>query len=41
MAPPPYPGVPRWVRFFGFLTVALIILFVVLHLTGNAPVGHG
>lgn len=41
MTPPPYPGAPRWVRLFGFIFVALIVLFVVLHLTGNAPVGHG
>lgn len=41
MAPPPYPGAPRWVRWLGVLAAALVLLFVVLHLTGNAPMSHG
>ena len=41
MAPPPYPGAPGWVRWLGILAVALVLLFVVLHLTGNAPMSHG
>ena len=43
MAPPPYPGTPSWVRWLGLLAIALVVLFVLLHLTGNAPMpmDHG
>lgn len=41
MAPPPYPGTPRWVRWLGALALAMVLAFVVLHLTGNAPMSHG
>jgi len=30
-------GTPRWVKVFGIIAIALVLLFVVLHLTGNAP----
>jgi len=29
------PGVPRWVKVFGIVLLILILVFVVLHLTGN------
>jgi thiosulfate reductase cytochrome b subunit len=43
MDPPPYPGAPRWARWFGLAALLLVALFVILHLTGNAPMGmsHG
>ncbi len=28
---------PRWVYVFGGIGVVLILLFVILHLTGNSP----
>ncbi len=28
------PSTPRWVKLFGMVTVILLVLFVVLHLTG-------
>jgi hypothetical protein len=47
---PPYPessgdagddiGTPRWVYGFGILAIALILLFVILHLAGMGPGGH-
>jgi len=35
------PGAPVWVKAFGVIAVVVIVLFVVLHLTGHAPMGHG
>jgi hypothetical protein len=32
---PPYPGTPRWVKVVGIIAVVLVLLFVILHLTGN------
>ena len=32
---------PGWVKGFGIIVVALLVLFVVLHLTGNGMSGHG
>lgn len=32
---------PRWVKLFGMAAVILLVLFVILHLTGNGMVGHG
>jgi len=29
------PGTPRWVKVLGIIAIVLILLFVVLHLTGN------
>jgi hypothetical protein len=31
----PAPATPRWVKVSGAVAVALIVLFVVLHLTGS------
>ncbi len=41
--PPPAPGdesTPRWVKVLGIIAIVLIVLFVILHLTGNSPRGH-
>ncbi len=32
-------GTPRWVKVFGIVAIILVLLFVILHLTGNSP-GH-
>ncbi len=34
-------GAPRWVKVFGVIAIILVVLFVVVHLTGLTPVGHG
>ena len=34
----PRPGTPHWVKVFGLVAAAVILLFVILLLTGN---GHG
>jgi hypothetical protein len=31
------PRTPRWVKAFGIISLVLVLLFVGLHLTGNAP----
>ena len=34
------PGMPRWVKMFGLITViVLVVLFVILHLTGLGGMG--
>ena len=33
-------GTPRWVKVFGIIAVALVVVLVVLHLTGVSPSGH-
>ncbi len=35
----PAPEMPRWVKLFGIIAIGLILLFVILHLTGNSPFG--
>jgi hypothetical protein len=32
---PAYPGAPRWVKVLGIITLALVVLFVVVHLAGG------
>ena len=32
---PPYPGTPRWVYVFGTIVLAVLLVFVVRHLTGG------
>ncbi len=32
---PAYPGAPRWVRVFGIIALALVLLFVIMMLTGG------
>ena len=34
------PGTPRWVLAFGVAVALVILIFLILHLTGNAPT-HG
>ena len=34
-------GVPRWVKVVGVVVLVLVLLFVVLHLTGNSLGGPG
>ena len=34
-------GTPRWVKVCGIIAILLVLLFVVLHLTGLSPAGHG
>ncbi|MDQ6693348.1 MAG: hypothetical protein M3014_02870 [Chloroflexota bacterium] len=41
MDPDTPPSTPGWVKVLGIIAVVLILLFVGLHLTGLAPVGHG
>jgi hypothetical protein len=31
---------PRWVKVFGIIVIVLVLLFVILHLTGNSLGGH-
>jgi hypothetical protein len=33
-------GTPRWVKVFGLIAIALVLLFVVLMLTGHSPGRH-
>lgn len=37
----PRPPTPRWVKVFGILIGVLIVVFVILHLTGNSLGNHG
>lgn len=37
---PPYPGTPRWVKVFGIIAAAVILLFVIL-LHTRGPHGPG
>jgi hypothetical protein len=34
------PGTPHWVKVFGLIAIILILLFVVLHLSGNRFRNH-
>lgn len=34
------PSTPRWVKVFGIITLVLVLLFVILHLTGRGFGGH-
>jgi hypothetical protein len=34
------PSTPRWVKVFGIIFIILIVLFVILHLTGNRFRNH-
>jgi hypothetical protein len=38
--PPPYPGVPRWVKVFGTIVLVVVLLFVIVLVT-RGPGGHG
>jgi hypothetical protein len=32
---------PLWVKILGAIAVVVIVAFLLLHLTGHAPMGHG
>ncbi len=34
------PATPRWVKAFGAIALALVLLFVILHLTGGGFRSH-
>lgn len=34
------PPTPRWVKMFGLVVVALVVLFVIKHLAGGGFRGH-
>jgi hypothetical protein len=34
------PPTPRWVKVFGIIAAALVLLFIILHLTGRGLGGH-
>ena len=34
-------GTPRWVKVFGIIVIVLVLLFGILHLTGNSLGGPG
>ena len=34
------PSTPRWVKVSGIIAIVLVLLFVILHLTGNSLGGH-
>jgi hypothetical protein len=38
---PPYPGTPRWVKVFGIILIAVIVLFLIVLLTHGVHRGHG
>jgi hypothetical protein len=38
---PSYPGAPRWVKILGSITLALAVVFVVVHLAGGGFHHHG
>lgn len=35
------PKMPRWVMTFVVVAVVLVVVFVILHLAGVGPTGHG
>ena len=39
--PPIYPGAPRWVKILGIITLALVAVFVAVHLAGGGFRHHG
>jgi len=38
---PAYPGAPRWVKILGIISLALVVLFVAVHLAGGGFRHHG
>jgi hypothetical protein len=45
MADPPLDGIsnagtPRWVKVFGIIAIVLLVVFIILHLTGNRLGSH-
>ena len=33
-------GMPRWVKVFVMVAIVLVVAFIILHLTGRAPMSH-
>jgi hypothetical protein len=33
-------GTPRWVKVFGIIALALLVLLVIMHLAGLSPMSH-
>jgi len=38
---PAYPGTPRWVKVLGLISLALVVVFVAVHLAGGGFRHHG
>ena len=38
---PPYPGPPRWVKVFGIILIAVVVLFLIVLLTHGVHRGPG
>jgi hypothetical protein len=38
--PPQTTRAPRWVKVFGIIALVVVLLFVILHLSGDGPRGH-
>jgi hypothetical protein len=38
---PAYPGAPRWVKILAVISLALVVVFVVVHLAGGGFRHHG
>lgn len=36
-----YPGTPRWVKVLGIISLALVVVFVAVHLAGGGFRHHG
>ncbi|QDG87101.1 hypothetical protein [Pseudarthrobacter sp. NIBRBAC000502770] len=36
----PVTGPPRWVKVFGIIAIALVLLFVIIHLAGGGMGSH-
>jgi hypothetical protein len=39
--PPPYPGIPRWVKVFGIIVIVLVLLVVITIFIGGGKHGPG
>ena len=37
---PPYPRTPRWVYVFGMVVLAVLLVFVIAHITGGGLGSH-
>jgi len=33
-------GIPRWVYMFGIVAIILVVIFLIVHLAGFAPMNH-
>jgi len=37
---PEYPGTPRWVKIFGIITIVLVLVFAIVHISGHGIGNH-